>query len=874
MPGEPAPAVPIRSFRKRIIPFMHENGRIVFQSVFTVFFFALGFWFIRHERTELADVKQALGAAHWAWVLAGIAITVFYIFLQGQMYVFSFASVRKRISLFNATVLFVKRNLVSVFLPAGGVSSLAFFTGSVEKTGIRKSQIHFASSIYGFVGILSVIVVAVPLFIFAVIRGSVGEAEWVALGALILLAGGAVLIYRSLVGHGWVYRVTVRFIPAATVLLNDLRESRIDRKSILLTILASVLIEFTGIAQLYVAMKAIGIPPSLYAAALGYIISVIFMVVSPFLRGLGAIEVSMAFVLIRLGFDNVTAISITLLYRFFEFWLPLLAGVLSFLSRLNRLLMRVLPAIFLMMLGIINIVSVFTPAIAGRLSQLKEFLPVEVIHASNYLVLAAGLFLMVTAAFMLKGLRMAWLFALALSILSFIGHLTKAIDYEEAIAALAVVAILLATYREYRIRTNPRLRIVGLQTSLLLTLAVLVYGTVGFYFLDKKHFNTDFSLVQSIRLTLANYLMIGSDPFVPADAFARYFLKSINISGICSVTFLVYTLIRPYVARKIVPDEDRERAGELVASSGRSSMDYFKTYRDKMIFLSESRNAFIAYRIAGDYAVVLEDPVAESREEMKQCIVQAGRYFYQNGLKSIFYRVPEESLPTYRELRWKSMFIGQEAVVPLDTFSLEGGSMRAIRNAINKVTKSGYHSRLHEPPVPDGILQKIKAVSDEWLHDMGRKEIVFSQGMFVWEELKEQSILTVENPEERIVAFLNLIPDRVSGEVTYDLFRKTADAPNGVMDFLLVEFFHHAKAAGFSKVDIGFAPMGGIDDPHTFPERSMKFAYERIKSFSHFRGSREYKNKFVPSWQNRFLVYQNDYDLLQVPSVLGKVIKP
>ncbi len=145
----------------------------------------------------------------------------------------------------------------------------------------------------------------------------------------------------------------------------------------------------------------------------------------------------MAYVLIRFGFGNVEAIAITFLYRFFEFWTPLIAGVLAFLSKLNKLLMRVLPAIFLMGLGIINIVSVLTPSISERLVRLKDFLPVEVIHASNYLVMAAGLFLLVTAAFMLKGMRTAWWFAVVLSLLSFIGHITKAIDYEEASVALA-----------------------------------------------------------------------------------------------------------------------------------------------------------------------------------------------------------------------------------------------------------------------------------------------------------------------------------------------------------------------------------------------------------------------------------------------------
>ncbi|MDO7743064.1 MAG: phosphatidylglycerol lysyltransferase domain-containing protein, partial [Pedobacter sp.] len=163
---------------------------------------------------------------------------------------------------------------------------------------------------------------------------------------------------------------------------------------------------------------------------------------------------------------------------------------------------------------------------------------------------------------------------------------------------------------------------------------------------------------------------------------------------------------------------------------------------------------------------------------------------------------------------------------------------------------------------------------DEWLVDTEREEIVFSQGLFMWEELKQQTIITVENAEEKIVAFLNVIPDYAKGEGTYDLIRKTQDAPNGVIDFILVELFKYLKETGCTSVNIGFAPLSGLMDPKNLPERSMKFAYEKIKSFSHYKGLRDAKDKFSPVWHNKYLVYEQDYDLIQVPAVLSKIIKP
>lgn len=860
--------------KEHVHPFLRENRKIIAQSTFTLLFIGLGIWFIKHERAELVDVKNALVAAKWQWMLAGIGVTLLYIILQGQMYVFSFASVRIKVSLFDSTILFLKRNFISVFLPAGGITSLAFFTGTIEGKGVTKTQIYFASSIHGFIGILTVVIIAIPAFVYGISEGTAGSGEWYALGGILLLLVALYYIYLSVMNQGALYKVLLRIRPSAEVFLNDLKSNIIDRKHFFYSIITSLIIEVMGVAHLYIAMIALNFHPSLFAAVMGYVISVIFLIISPFLRGLGAIEVGMVYVLIKFGFGNVEAIAITFLYRFFEFWTPLMAGVLSFLSKLNKLLMRVLPAIFLMALGVINIISVLTPSISERMVRLKEFVPGEVIHASNYLVMAAGLFLLVTAAFMLKGMRAAWWFAVFLSLLSFIGHITKAIDYEEASVAIIVLLVLGATRKEYYIKTNPKMRTVGIQTSLLLTGAVLTYGIVGFYFLDKKHFNIDFSFFQSIRFTLQNYFLIGSNDLVPHDSFARNFLYSINISGFISIAFLIYTLVRSFKAHRKVSDEELQLAVSLVKSAGNSSMDYFKTYYDKILFFSQNNKAFISYRISGNSAVALENPVAENTEEFKNCVREFDAYCYDNGLQCIFYRVPEESLGIYHELQKKDLFIGQEGVVNLSSFTMEGGDRKSLRRSVSKIKDEGYKSTIHFPPVKDGVLQKIKSVSDEWLQETERSEIVFSQGLFIWEELKKQTIITVENAEEKIIAFLNVIPDYAKDEGTYDLIRKSKDAPHGVMDFILIEFFNYLKSQNFTWVNLGFAPMSGLDDRHTFSERTMKFAYERIRVFSHYKGLREYKEKFDPVWYNRYLIYQHDYDLLKLPSVLSKVIKP
>jgi phosphatidylglycerol lysyltransferase len=854
--------------------FIYENWKQIIQFIIASFFVALGIWFFKHQQAEFGQIEKTLKSSNPGYLVLGGVLVIVYIYLQGLMYQTSFGAVNKKVSVLSTIILFLKRNFISVFIPAGGVTSLAFFTGAIEKKGISKTKIHFASSIYAFVGILSVIIIAVPIFIYALFMGFKSSNEWIALISVSLGMGLLYWVYKSITGKGRIYKLLVKFFPSSEVFLEDLSSHTIDTKSILYTVLISILIDFTGIAHIYVSMLALGFHTSLFAASMVYLTAVIFLLVSPFMRGLGAIEVSMAFVLTQLGYSSIEAISITFLYRFFEFWSPLLLGALSFLTKLNKIFMRIVPALLILALGIINIISVLTPAIADRLDRLQNFIPTGAILASNYFVLLAGIFLILTATFMLKGLKNAWWIALFLSIISLVGHLTKAIDYEEASVALLVIVMLIYSRKEYYIKTNPFLRYVGIWTALISILAVFLYGSIGFYFLDKSHLNIDFNMWQSVKYTFEHFFQIETPELVPHDKFTSGFLFSINISGILSMSFLFYTMIWPYVMKKFVDTEKIAKAKELVLKYGKSGLDYFKTYQDKMIFLPDGVNAFIAYKIANNFAVVLETPVAENEEQMKICIRLFDKYCYNNGLKCIYFRVPESSLPVFKSLKKKHLFLGQEGVINLDTFTLQGTSRKSLRNAVNKMVDRGYTVSVHTPPIKDGLLQKLKAVSDEWLAYNKRKEIVFSQGMFVWEELKQQTVLVVENTEEKIVGFLNIIPDYAPDEATYDLIRKTEDAPGGVIDFMLIELFKHAKSEGKKYLNVGFAPLSGIESPQNLPEKSMNFAYHKIQSFSQYKGLREYKEKFDPEWNNMYLIYEHDFDLLQIPIALSKVIKP
>jgi phosphatidylglycerol lysyltransferase len=69
-------------------------------------------------------------------------------------------------------------------------------------------------------------------------------------------------------------------------------------------------------------------------------------------------------------------------------------------------------------------------------------------------------------------------------------------------------------------------------------------------------------------------------------------------------------------------------------------------------------------------------------------------------------------------------------------------------------------------------------------------------------------------------------------------------------------------------------PMSGIEQPDNAAEQVVKFAYEKIKRFKNYHGLRDFKEKYATEWLNKYLVYENDFDLIQLPVALNKVMHP
>jgi phosphatidylglycerol lysyltransferase len=513
-----------------------------------------------------------------------------------------------------------------------------------------------------------------------------------------------------------------------------------------------------------------------------------------------------------------------------------------------------LLAVLTALMGAINVLSASMPAMANRLAMLEQFSPLEVRRGSHLTAVLAGFTLLVLAGSLWRRKRVAWWITLGVLVVSSASHLLKGLDFEEAILAAGLalwLAFLRPSFHARSDRPSTRQGLVMVAVSLAFTLA---YGTLGFYLLD-RHYSVNFGFWPAIRQTVVMFTQFYDPGLEPISGFGRYFADSIYVVGAVTLGFALLLLIRPVFLREPATSAERAKAKGIVEAYGGSPLARLTLLDDKSYFFS-SGGSVIAFVAKNRIALTLGDPMGP-REDAAACISAFKTHCATNDWEAVFYQVRPDHMEIYRAAGFKSLCIGQEAVVDLAGFTLAGGENKSIRTSVNRLSKMHYHAEVIAPPLPRELMTRLRAVSDEWLTVMNGTEMRFSVGWFDDDYIQDGAVIVVLDPQGQVNAFANIIPEYQRREVSIDLMRHRRETENGLMDFLFVSLIQWAKEQGCSTFSLGLSALSGLgehsDDPAI--ERALHYIYEQVDQFYNFKGLHAFKAKYHPSWEPRYLIY-------------------
>jgi lysyl-tRNA synthetase, class II len=533
-----------------------------------------------------------------------------------------------------------------------------------------------------------------------------------------------------------------------------------------------------------------------------------------------------------------TSSSVTLSMHRYQRWLPRFAALTAGL------------------VGLVNIASALTPNVRWRGHLLLEIEPVEAMRLFHALALPAGAALLLVAPYLAKRRRRAWQVATATMFALGLFDLLKGLDLEETVITWSAAALLIASAGAFTVRHDPiTLRSASWRAPLLgfagiSAAALATWATRG-------HPSWSRIVVET-----GDLLRWQAGPIRYHHHLASIPL-AVHLIEIGTLLAIAYVIFRPLAAPRRLPSAAaRQVAASLVRAHGTDTLSFFKLRADKHYFFGHDRRAFLGYRIENGVLLVSGDPVGPD-DAIADLLLQLRAFAEIRGLKLGAVGASERSCAHYEELGLRSMYLGDEAVVELERFSLEGRAIRKVRQSVSRLAKAGYGVELDELSELDpATVEQVDRVLERGRHGAPERGFSMAMDSLAGAHAEDTLVLLARDTEGRIRGVLHFVPCYGRATVSLSFMRRDPETPNGLMEFMVVSAVGLLRARGVTELSLNFAAFARwLHSPSGRLERLLGRLVALGNPFFQIESLYRFNAKFFPRWEPRFLIYEGPFGL-------------
>ncbi|NUR52029.1 MAG: DUF2156 domain-containing protein [Hamadaea sp.] len=523
---------------------------------------------------------------------------------------------------------------------------------------------------------------------------------------------------------------------------------------------------------------------------------------------------------------------------------------------------------FLALAGVVDLLTVLLPPARYRLSLLTEVVPLTGVQTARAATAAVGLLLIYLSVGLRRRTREAWFLAVALALVSTALNVLKGLDLDAAAISAGLLAALLGGRRDYCADAG--------RTSRWRALAALAgFGGAGLAFGVAEIGVRSRALEpgQSPRLWVVHAAegMVGvTGPLrFTRPAVADAVSLTTGTMGLLAVAVALVLLLRPLGRRPGHTPVDVERIGRLLATHGhQDSLGYFALRPDKSVIWSPTGKAGVAYRVIWGVSLASGDPIGDP-EAWPGAVEAWLADCRRNRWTPAVLGCGERAGLAYARQGLNAIELGDEALVDVGAFSLDGRSMRAVRQAVGRVERAGYTCQLaRQRDLPRELLAEARRACHR-LRD-GDVERGFSMALSRVGDPADGDCLLVlaRDAEGRLRGLLQFVPWGPDG-LSLDVMRRDRAADNGLIEYMVVTVLRQAATLGVSRVSLNFAVLRSVfargDRLGAGPVLRLWYHVLMLASrYWQLESLYRANAKYSPTWQPRYLCYPSMADLPRI----------
>jgi len=528
-------------------------------------------------------------------------------------------------------------------------------------------------------------------------------------------------------------------------------------------------------------------------------------------------------------------------------WVPVVAGWLA------------------LVIGIVDIVEGGVPSLYAhyRLHGLGDLAPGTLSNLTRTADVITGLLLLMLSHGLRRRKRRACRAVILLLTASVVIHLVHYPHIGRAVVTAALLAVLVFYRREFYAVGDPRTRWRALAVLGALVMADIAIGLS--YIILVRGLKTDYSVMQRGRSVIYGLFgFSGPVQFQPENRGDLFGLLT-GALGLFTLIAAAYMFLRPAEPAGRMSAHDAARIRELLDRHGeQDSLGYFTLRGDKSIMWSPTGKSCIGYRVLSGVMLAAGDPIGDPEAwpgAIHAFLDEAARHAWVPAVVGCGELGAEVWC---REGDLTALELGDEAIVDVASFSLEGRAMRNVRQMVSRVCRHGYVADFHRTgDMPRAELDSLIRQADSWRGSPTERGFSMALGRVSGGDDGRCVIVTAtENGVLR--AILHFVPWGADG-LSLDLMRRDRAAQPGLNDFLIVETIKHAHELGVRRISLNFAAFrSALERGERIGAGPVLRAWRRILLFMsrwfQIESLYKFNAKFCPDWVPRFMVFPSTRD--------------
>jgi lysyl-tRNA synthetase class 2 len=518
--------------------------------------------------------------------------------------------------------------------------------------------------------------------------------------------------------------------------------------------------------------------------------------------------------------------------------------------------------------GLMALVSVLVPAgrrsLRGHVGEWLE-LPQDATTAAAAMVLVTGVLLVLLAAGLRRRKRRAWQLAVCVTVLLTVSHLGLRHVFGAGVVSVVLLVGLLANRKYFVALPDPvtgRWRAIWVFVQLVLAgfvINLILLSVASRAVLDPMTFPQ--------RASEAALALFGvSGPAVFHVMWLDDLTASVGLLfGLGAILLASYFLLRSAEPSPQLSTEELERLRALLDEHGeRDSLGYFALRHDKFAVFSRSGKAALTYRVIAGVALCSADPLGD-HEAWPGAIEEYLEVCRRHGWVPAVMGASELGATVWARFDLEVLEIGDEAIVDVEGFTLEGRIMRGVRQAVSRTKRAGYKVLVRKAEdLKPGELPELETLAARWRGTDTERGFSMALGRMG----DPGSVLVTAEQGGEVRGLLQFVPWGAAG-LSMDVMRRDRAADNGVNELMISELLLALRDHEIRHVSLNFAAFRALLEQGTrigagpvakTAAKVIRLASRWIQIESLYR----FNEKFHPRWVPRYLVYPGVRELPRV----------